>query len=87
MKTLDLGQQAVTVEELLHIASSDSVFIRASDGQEFILEPADEFHREVAMLGQSEKFMQFLAERSKEKGTISLEQLKHELDQQPNTVD
>ena len=53
----------------------------------FLLEPADEFDREVAMLGQSEKFMHFLAERSKEKGTISLEQLKRELDQQPDAVD
>ena len=82
MITLDLGQQSVTVEELLHFASSDSVLIRTNDGQEFILESADEFDREVAMLGQSEKFIQFLAERSKEKGTVTLEQLKKDLDKQ-----
>jgi hypothetical protein len=83
MKTLDLGQQTVTVEELLQFATADSVLIRTNSGQEFILEAADEFDREVAMLGQSEKFMQFLAERSKEAGTIPLEQLKHEADQRP----
>jgi hypothetical protein len=82
MKTLDLRQQTVTVEELLQIASADSVLIRANDGQEFYLEPADEFEREVATLGQSEKFMQFLAERSKEPGAIPLEELQRELDQQ-----
>jgi hypothetical protein len=82
MKTLDLRQQTVTVEELLQIASSDSVLIRANDGQEFYLEPADEFEREVATLGQSEKFMQFLAERSSEPGAIPLEDLQRELDQQ-----
>jgi hypothetical protein len=82
MITLDLRQQAVTVEELLQIASADSVLIRTDDGQEFILESADEFDREVAMLGRSEKFMQFLAERSKEEGTIPLEQLKQDLDGQ-----
>jgi hypothetical protein len=80
MITLDLRQQSVTVEELLHFASSDSVLIRTDDGQEFILESADEYDREVAMLGRSEKFMQFLAERSKEKATIAVEQLKQELD-------
>jgi hypothetical protein len=82
MITLDLRQQRVTLEELLHFASSDSVLIRTDDGQEYILESADEFDREVAMLGKSEKFMQFLAERSKEKGTITLEQLKKDLDKQ-----
>jgi hypothetical protein len=82
MITLDLRQQSVTLEELLHFASSDSVLIRTDDGQEYILESADEFDREVAMLGQSEKFMQFLAERSKEKGTVTLGQLKKSLDKQ-----
>jgi hypothetical protein len=82
MKTLDLRQHTVTVEELLQIASSDSVLIRANDGQEFYLEPADEFDREVAILGQSEKFMQFLAERSKEPGAIPLERLQQDLEQQ-----
>lgn len=67
---------------LMRLASSDSVLIRTSQGQEFLLESADEFDREVAAPGQSEKFMQFLAERAKEPGTISLEQLKRELDSQ-----
>jgi hypothetical protein len=40
-------------------------------GDEFILEVADAFAREVAALSQSEKFMAFLAERSKESGVIS----------------
>ena len=81
MITLDLRQQTLTVDELLRLASSDSVLIRTDDGQEYILESADEFDREVAMLGQSEKFMQFLAERSKEKGAVTLEQLKKDLDE------
>jgi hypothetical protein len=80
MKTLDLRHQTMTVEELLQLASSDSVLIRTSEGQEFFLESADEFDREVAMLGQSEKFMQFLAERAKERGTIPLERLQEELE-------
>jgi hypothetical protein len=82
MKTLDLRKHTVTVEELLHLASSDPVLIRANDGQEFYLEPADELDREVESLGQSEKFMQFLAERSKEPGAIPLEDLQQNLDQQ-----
>jgi hypothetical protein len=80
MITLDLRQKRVTVEELLQFASADSVLIRTQDGHEFILESADEFDREVALLGQSEKFMQFLAERAKEPGGISLEQLQQKLE-------
>jgi hypothetical protein len=81
MITLDLRDQTVTIEELLRIASSDSVLIRSNGGQEFILEAADTFEHEVAELGGSEKFMQFLAERSKEPGTIPIEQLKQELEE------
>jgi hypothetical protein len=82
VKTLDLRHQTTTVEELLRLASSDAVLIRTSEGQEFLLESADEFDREVAMLGQSERFMQFLAERAKEPGTIAIEQLKQDLEKQ-----
>ncbi|HXG48131.1 MAG TPA: hypothetical protein VNO52_10940 [Methylomirabilota bacterium] len=45
----------------------------AHDGQEYLLEAADEFEREVAQLGQSERFMQLLTERRKEEGRLSLE--------------
>lgn len=75
MKTLDLKKEKVTVEELLNWATSDSVLILTEDGREFILAEADEFEKEVAIFGNSEKFMKFLEERSKEKGTISLEEV------------
>jgi hypothetical protein len=81
MIKLDLRQKKLTLEELLHFASLDSVLILANDGKEFILEAADEFEREVALLGQSEKFMEFLAERSKEKGVISIEEIERKLDE------
>jgi hypothetical protein len=51
------------------------VLIQAPDGHEFILEEADDFEREVALLGSSETFMEFLEERSQENGTIPLEEV------------
>jgi hypothetical protein len=51
----------------------------AEEGDEFILEVAEAFEREVAELGQSEKFMEFLAERSKEPGSVSLDDLARKL--------
>ncbi len=73
MITLDLRTQHLTIDELFHAAASEAVHVIAKDGTIFVLESADEFEREVAQLGQSQPFMAFLAERSKETGGISLE--------------
>jgi len=73
MITLDLRTRQLTIDELLQAAASEAVHVIAKDGTIFVLEPADEFEREVVQLGQSKKFMAFLAERSKETGGISLE--------------
>ena len=79
MRTFDLRQQHITVEELLRLARTESVRIVAEEGDAFILEVAEAFEREVAELGQSEKFMEFLAERSKEPGSVSLDDLARKL--------
>ncbi|NJO41435.1 MAG: hypothetical protein HC769_13825 [Cyanobacteria bacterium CRU_2_1] len=79
MRTLDLRQQPMTLEELLQVASQESVLILAKDGSEFVLETANAFEREVAKLGQSEKFLAFLAERSQESGGTSLEAIERRL--------
>ncbi len=72
MKTVDLAREDRTLAELLALAQRESVLIRSAAGDDFLLEPADEFEREVAELGQSERFMSFLRDRSKETGSISL---------------
>lgn len=79
MKTLDLGTHEVTVDELLQSARTEAVRVRSKDGDEFVLEAADAFEREVAELASSETFMSFLAERSKEAGSVSLAELERRL--------
>lgn len=79
MITLDLRHQQITLEELFRVARSESVLIVTDEGQAYILEAADEFDREVAELGRSEKFMNFLAERRKESGRIPLEEIERHL--------
>jgi hypothetical protein len=79
MITLDLRHKQMTLEELFRAARSESLLIVTDDGQEYILEAADEFDREVAELGRSEKFMNFLAERRKETGRIPLEEIERRL--------
>lgn len=82
MRTLDLGRETVTVDDLLRWASVDTVLIRQQNGQEFILEEAHDFDREVAELAASERFMAFLEERAREPGSISLEELEASLEQE-----
>jgi hypothetical protein len=79
MRTLDLRQQQVTVDELLQFASIESVHILNSNGDEYILEASNAFEREAAELGRSEKFMTFLSERSKEPGGISLDEIERRI--------
>ncbi len=79
MKTLDLRQNPITVDELLRLASADPVLIVNRDGSEFVVEPADAFDREVAELAQSAKFMSLLAKRSEEPGSVSLEEIERRL--------
>ncbi len=74
MRVVDLARQQVTVEELLRLARVEEVVIRDREGQEFVLEAADDFAREVARLGQSEQFIAFLAERAQEPGGTTLEE-------------
>lgn len=47
MRTFDLRQQHITVEELLRLARTESVRIVAEEGDEFILEVAEAFEREI----------------------------------------
>lgn len=81
MKTLDLRQSPTTLAEALELARSESVLIVNEEGDEFILEAGEAFEREAARLGQSDRFMDFLAERAKEPGTTSLDELERKLAQ------
>lgn len=74
MKTIDLKTEKHSLDELLTMAKSDTVLIHSVDGNDFLLEEADEFEREVATLGSSDKFMSFLEERSREKQDIPIEE-------------
>jgi hypothetical protein len=79
MITVDLRRERLTLEEVLQTARSQSVLIVTPEGDEYVLEIADDFDKEVAQLGNSEKFMQFLEERRKEPGRIPFEEIEKRL--------
>lgn len=72
MKTIDLSKGKHSVAELLALAKSGTVLIHSPSGDDFLLEQADEFDREVAALGRSDKFMSFLKQRSEETGDLPI---------------
>ena len=79
MIKIDLHTTKHSLEDLLALASSDSLIIHGKDGKSFILEETDDFEREVEKLGNSEKFMSFLGERSKGKETIPIDVIAEKL--------
>jgi hypothetical protein len=76
MKRIDLTKEQHSLTDVLTLAKSEAVLIHSPSGEDFVLESADEFDREVAALGASEKFASFLEARSKETGDISLEEVR-----------
>jgi len=51
MRTVDLSKEKHSLKELLALAKSERLLIRSPSGEDFLLEQADEFDREVAALG------------------------------------
>ena len=74
MKRIDLTRENHSLSEVLAFAESETVLIHSSSGEDFVLEPADAFGREVATLGASERFMSFLEARSQEAGEVPLQE-------------
>ena len=76
MKTIDLGKEQHSLAEVLTLAKSETILIRSDSGEDFLLEHADQFDREVAALGGSEKFLSFLEARSNETTDVSISKLR-----------
>jgi hypothetical protein len=73
MMTIDLSKKEHSLAELLALAKSEAVLIHSASGEDFVLEQADAFDREVVALGRGGKFMAFLKRRSSETGDVALD--------------
>lgn len=79
MKTIDLTTEAPTLQELVELADRENVLLKTAQGKQFVLAELDEFELEVTTLKNSQTFLAFLDERSKERATTSIEALRKEL--------
>jgi hypothetical protein len=80
MILLDLKKRPMQLEDLLQVATEEPILLRALDGQEYVLELADDLDREAARLGDSAKFMEFLYTRASEPAALSLTAIRERLD-------
>jgi len=79
MKTIDLRAATPSVQELLELASEGNLILRAPGGKEFLLAEVDDFSLEVALVREQPELMALLDERSRESGTLNLDQVRQSL--------
>lgn len=79
MKTIDIAQSAVSIQDLVQIASEGPLVLRASDGREFLLAEFDDLAHEAALIRQNPELMALLKERSKEAKRYSMAEVRRNL--------
>ena len=79
MKIVELTAIAPTLAELLDLAGEETLILKTSEGREFVLAAVDDFDTEITLVRQNEELMALLAERSSEKKTYTLQQVREQL--------
>ena len=64
MKTLDLTEKRITLDELLELAGTDSLRILTADGRAFVSEKADDFDKKKSSLARQEQEVSVLSQRT-----------------------
>jgi hypothetical protein len=80
MKVIELGYSHPTLDEVMGQAKEGPLVLRKPDGTVFILSQVDDFDAEVELLKNRPDFMSFLRGLSRDETTISLQDLRKELD-------
>jgi hypothetical protein len=79
VKVVELVNGHPSLAEVIALAKQELVVLRGADGSVFALSHVDDFDVEVELLKNNPEFMAFLRQRSQEKSTVSLEELRREL--------
>ena len=80
MRTVDvMSETSPGLRELLELADEEALLLKTPDGREFILSEVDDLSHEIEQIRNNPELLAFLAERSQEKETFSLEDVKRKL--------
>lgn len=72
MKTINLPSESVSAAELLNMARNDSVLVKTSAGDSFLVSRADEFATEAELLRRNHTFLTMLDKFKKDRESIPL---------------
>ena len=86
MKTINLTAAPPRTEDMLQLAEGDSLVVQTPSGRTFLIaemdrgdEAEDDFAQEVALTRGNKALRELLAERSREPGRYTLEQVREKL--------
>jgi len=79
MKTLDLTDGGGNLREVLDLASEENLILTTPDGRRYVVAEIDDFDSEVRLVREHRELMALLDQRSQSADTISLDQVKREL--------
>jgi hypothetical protein len=91
VKTIDLATDQASIEDIFQLAERQNLFVRTPDGKVFIVaevdadDTKDDFAQEVALTRQNSALREILAERSKEPGSYTLDQVRQKLGLPPRS--
>ena len=80
MKTINLSELNVSINNLIEQAKEEDLLFQLGDGSKFMLSIVDDFDLEIAQTRKNEKLMQYLENCSQEEAIYSLDDVKKELD-------
>ena len=67
------------IAELFAQARDEDVVVRLADGSQFLLAAIDEFDLEIARTRRNENLMALLDERTRQPGSVSIDEVKQKL--------
>ena len=85
MKTIDLTTDQTSIEDIFQLAEHQNLFVRTPEGKVFLVtevedeEAANDFADEIALTRQNAALRELLAERSKEPGKYTLDEVRQKL--------
>ena len=79
MKTIDLAKNNLSLDEALSSARGESLLLRCSNGEQFVITLADELATEVELLRKNHAFLDFLDSCKKDETSLSLEEVEKRL--------
>ncbi len=79
MKTVDLAAENPSLTGLLALARQESVLLKGTSGERFLLSLADDFAGEVELLSKNHRFLALLDACKDEAATVSLDEVEKRL--------